>query len=172
MRIGRQFTIFTGVGLVVVAVHYAMLIALVESGLVEPVKANLASYVAGGIVSYLFEPSLDVSQRASAYRGSLAICGGSRVRIFADRCVYLSIPRAPRRTLPGGGRYDISCSAVVALRDESSSGRSPTRFEGLRVRRLPNFKGELRLICARYSADCARPEILCSSGSHIKSVSV
>jgi putative flippase GtrA len=53
VRIGRQFTIFTGVGLVVVAVHYGTLVALVESGLVEPVKANLASYVAGGIVSYL-----------------------------------------------------------------------------------------------------------------------
>ena len=49
VRIGRQFTIFTGVGLVVIAVHYGMLVALVESGLFEPVKATCV-YVAGGIV--------------------------------------------------------------------------------------------------------------------------
>ena len=41
VRIGRQFTIFTGVGLVVIAVHYGMLVALVESGLFEPERPIL-----------------------------------------------------------------------------------------------------------------------------------
>lgn len=51
--LGRQFGTFFLVGLVVAATHYGLLIALVEGYRMEPVRATLIGYVAGGIVSYL-----------------------------------------------------------------------------------------------------------------------
>ena len=42
----------SGVGVLAAIVHYAVLVAVVELGLAAPVPANLAAYVAGGVVSY------------------------------------------------------------------------------------------------------------------------
>ena len=53
LHIARQFTIFTSVGVFAAAIHYAVLIALVESQVTHPVKADLVAYISGGIVSYL-----------------------------------------------------------------------------------------------------------------------
>jgi putative flippase GtrA len=50
--LARQFASFFGVGLVAAAVHYGLLLALVEVGRVDPVPATLAGYVAGGVASY------------------------------------------------------------------------------------------------------------------------
>ena len=50
--LARQFAAFSGVGVVAAVVHYSVLIGLVESGSAEPVPANLAAYLAGGVVSY------------------------------------------------------------------------------------------------------------------------
>ena len=49
----RQFGAFFGVGLVAAIVHYGLLVSLVEGYGLEPVRATLAGYGAGGIVSYL-----------------------------------------------------------------------------------------------------------------------
>jgi putative flippase GtrA len=51
--LGRQFGTFFLVGLVVAATHYGLLVALVEGYRMDPVRATLIGYVAGGIVSYL-----------------------------------------------------------------------------------------------------------------------
>lgn len=51
-RLTRQFAAFFGVGLAAAAVHYGLLILLVEGGGSHPVPATLAGYVAGGMVSY------------------------------------------------------------------------------------------------------------------------
>jgi len=48
----RQFARYAGVGLVATAVHYAVLVGLVESGAAKPLPATLAGYIAGGVVSY------------------------------------------------------------------------------------------------------------------------
>lgn len=48
----HQFTAFFGVGVVVAALHYGLLIGLVELGGVDAVPATLAGYVAGGVLSY------------------------------------------------------------------------------------------------------------------------
>jgi putative flippase GtrA len=53
LALARQFMSFFGVGLAATAVHYAVLIALVEAGGARPIPATLAGYVAGGIVSYV-----------------------------------------------------------------------------------------------------------------------
>jgi len=50
--ISRQFLMFVAVGLAAAAVHYGVLIALVELWDARPVPATLAGYVAGGVVSY------------------------------------------------------------------------------------------------------------------------
>ncbi len=49
----RQFVAFFGVGVVAAAVHYALLIGLVEAFFYDPLEATLAGYVAGGLVSYV-----------------------------------------------------------------------------------------------------------------------
>lgn len=49
----RQLGAFFGVGLLAAVVHYGLLISLVEGYRIEPVRATLAGYVAGGLVSYL-----------------------------------------------------------------------------------------------------------------------
>ncbi|KGM31630.1 GtrA family protein [Inquilinus limosus] len=48
----RQFARYAGVGAVATAVHYMVLVGLVESGGAAPLPATLAGYVAGGLVSY------------------------------------------------------------------------------------------------------------------------
>lgn len=52
LRLGRQFAAFFGVGVVAAVVHYGALIALVEGAGLDPVRATLVGYVAGGLVSY------------------------------------------------------------------------------------------------------------------------
>jgi putative flippase GtrA len=52
MRLIRQFAGFSSVGIVAAVVHYTLLIALVQTELAAPVKANVVSYVFGGFVSY------------------------------------------------------------------------------------------------------------------------
>ena len=48
----RQLSSFIGVGLVASAVHYALLVALVEVGGLEPAPSALCGFTVGGIVSY------------------------------------------------------------------------------------------------------------------------
>ena len=66
----RQFTAFSGVGLVAAVVHYGVLVALVEAGGLDPVPATLVGYLAGGIVSYLLNRRLTyASERPHAEAG-------------------------------------------------------------------------------------------------------
>lgn len=48
----RQFARYAAAGLVATAMHYVVLVGLVESGGAAPLPATLAGYVAGGLVSY------------------------------------------------------------------------------------------------------------------------
>ena len=52
MKVGRQLGAFALVGIVAAVAHYGLLVSLVEGYRMEPVRATLAGYVAGGIVSY------------------------------------------------------------------------------------------------------------------------
>ena len=48
----REVVAFAGVGLVAAAIHYGLLVGLVEGYRVDPVPATLAGYLGGGVVSY------------------------------------------------------------------------------------------------------------------------
>ena len=48
----RQLGSFVGVGVVTTALHYAVLILLVQVGHLPPVPAALCGFVAGGVLSY------------------------------------------------------------------------------------------------------------------------
>ncbi|MGJ0510300.1 MAG: GtrA family protein [Methylocystis sp.] len=48
----RQLATYASVGAVATAVHYAILVGLVEAGGWRPVPATLIGYVAGGVVAY------------------------------------------------------------------------------------------------------------------------
>ena len=68
--LGRQFGTFFLVGLVVAATHYGLLIAFVEGYRMDPVRATLIGYVAGGIVAYLLHRRLTyASERPHAEAG-------------------------------------------------------------------------------------------------------
>lgn len=51
--LGRQFAAFIAVGGAAFVAHYGVLIGLVEGFSVDPVRATLFGYAAGGIVSYV-----------------------------------------------------------------------------------------------------------------------
>lgn len=50
--LAKQFRVYVFVGLAATVVHYAVLIALKESGLLSSVPATLAGYLVGGVISY------------------------------------------------------------------------------------------------------------------------
>ena len=51
-ELARQGVTFAGAGFAATALHYALLIGLVQSGALSPVPATLCGYLGGGIVSY------------------------------------------------------------------------------------------------------------------------
>jgi putative flippase GtrA len=51
--LARQFATFFGVGAIAAIAHYGLLVSLVEGYRMDPIRAALAGYVAGGIVSYI-----------------------------------------------------------------------------------------------------------------------
>lgn len=53
-----QFAAFSGVGVAAAAAHFGVLIALVEATGTDAVRAALAGYVAGGLVSYVLNRRL------------------------------------------------------------------------------------------------------------------
>jgi putative flippase GtrA len=53
MSLPRQFTTFALVGVVATALHYAVLIFLVEAAGWRAVSATLCGYVSGGVISYM-----------------------------------------------------------------------------------------------------------------------
>jgi putative flippase GtrA len=57
-RHARQFASFFGVGLLAAVVHYGLLLSLVEGYRLDPVRASLAGFAAGGVVSYLLNRRL------------------------------------------------------------------------------------------------------------------
>ncbi|RVU14430.1 GtrA family protein [Methylobacterium oryzihabitans] len=50
--LGRQFVVYVAVSLVALAVHYGLLVLLVEALAVDPVPSAMTGYVAGGVASY------------------------------------------------------------------------------------------------------------------------
>ena len=51
-ELARQGATFAGAGVAATALHYALLIGLVQSGALSPVPATLCGYIGVGIVSY------------------------------------------------------------------------------------------------------------------------
>jgi putative flippase GtrA len=76
----RQFARYASVGLVATAVHYAVLVGLVESGGAAPLPATLAGYVAGGLVSYALNRRLTFAggrpRREAAWRFAAVAASG------------------------------------------------------------------------------------------------
>jgi putative flippase GtrA len=56
--LARQFATFSGVGVIAAVAHFGVLIALVEATGMDAVRAALAGYVAGGVVSYVLNRRL------------------------------------------------------------------------------------------------------------------
>jgi putative flippase GtrA len=53
MKTARQLATYASVGVIATLAHYAILIALVETGGWRAVPATLVGYVAGGVVAYI-----------------------------------------------------------------------------------------------------------------------
>ncbi|WP_034853089.1 GtrA family protein [Inquilinus limosus] len=76
----RQFARYAAVGLAATALHYSVLIGLVESGAAAPLPATLAGYLAGGVASYALNRRLTFGggrrHREAAWRFALVAAGG------------------------------------------------------------------------------------------------
>jgi putative flippase GtrA len=103
--IRRQFTRYAGVGVIATALHYAVLIGLVESGAATPLPATLAGYVAGGVVSYGLNRRLTFAtgrpHREAAWRFGLVAASGFAwtwvlMALFVDR---LGVPYLPAQAV-------------------------------------------------------------------------
>jgi putative flippase GtrA len=78
--LARQFATFSGVGLVAAVAHFGVLIALVEGTGMDAVRAALAGFIAGGMVSYVLNRRLtyrsDRPHREATWRfGAVAAVG-------------------------------------------------------------------------------------------------
>lgn len=76
----RDVVAFGGVGLAAAAVHYGLLIGLVEGAGADPVPATLAGYLGGGVVSYALNRRLtfasDRPHREATWRFALVAAVG------------------------------------------------------------------------------------------------
>jgi putative flippase GtrA len=78
--VARQFATFSGVGVIAAVAHFGVLIALVEATGMDAVRAALAGYVAGGVVSYVLNRRLtyrsDRPHREATWRFALVAVVG------------------------------------------------------------------------------------------------
>jgi putative flippase GtrA len=104
-RLFRQLTTFIGVGFLATAVHYALLIALVELGGVPAVAAALAGFTAGGIVSYVFNRRHTFQSdapHAQAVRRFATVATGGFGLTFASMALlvdFLGFPYLPAQAI-------------------------------------------------------------------------
>ena len=63
MILRRQFLAFIVAGTASAVAHYGVLVGLVEGALWPPVPATLCGYLAGGVVSYVFNRRLTFQSR-------------------------------------------------------------------------------------------------------------
>jgi putative flippase GtrA len=80
MKTSHQIGAFAGVGILAAIAHYGVLIGAVELWQADPVRASLAGFVAGGIVSYLMNRRMTFKTRRShaeaGWRFGLVAFGG------------------------------------------------------------------------------------------------
>lgn len=107
-RAARQFGAFFGVGLVAALVHYGLLVSLVEGYRTDPVRATLAGYGAGGIVSYLMNRRVtyasDRPHREAGWRfAAVALVGFGLTYGFMTLLVrWAGLPYLPAQVLTTG----------------------------------------------------------------------
>lgn len=103
-----QFSAFFGVGLVATAAHYSVLIGLVELAGVDPVRAALAGYLSGGLVSYVLNRSQtfrsDRPHREAGWRFLVVMAVGfcltlALMALFVD---IVSLPYLPSQIITTG----------------------------------------------------------------------
>ena len=108
MRLHLQFSAFFLVGLATIAMHYGVLVTLVQVFHVAPVPATLAGYVAGGFVSYtlnrahVFETERNHAAALWRFVGVAAVgfvLTGIFMHIFVDR---LGAPYIPAQLVTTG----------------------------------------------------------------------
>ena len=94
MNVPRQISTYALVGVAASLAHYAVLIGLVEGLSVRPVRAALAGFVVGGVLSYLLNRrhtfASDRPHEEAGWRFALVAAGGFcltylLMSLFVDR---------------------------------------------------------------------------------------
>ncbi|QJU56386.1 GtrA family protein [Sphingomonas sp. AP4-R1] len=67
--LARQFRSFAAIGLLAVATHYSVFLALLTWGGMPPVAATTIGFLSGGVVSYAFNQWLTFTDRPHLLRG-------------------------------------------------------------------------------------------------------
>jgi putative flippase GtrA len=106
--LARQFATFSGVGVVAAVAHFGVLIALVEATGMDAVRAALAGYVAGGVVSYVLNRRLtyrsDRPHREATWRFAVVAVVGFFLTwlLMAGFIRGLELPYLPAQLLTTG----------------------------------------------------------------------
>jgi putative flippase GtrA len=104
----RQFSTFAAVGVVATAVHYSVLIGLVEVAQLSAVAASLAGFCAGGLVSYglnrehTFRSKLPHEQAGARFALVVAVGFGLTYLLMTGLVDFGSVPYLPAQVLTTG----------------------------------------------------------------------
>ncbi len=90
----QQFLRFALVGAVATAVHYTILIALVEFADVEPLPATSAGFVAGAVVSYTLNRRYTFDSQQHFARGLITFIAVGFVGLFLNGLIVSTLVSA------------------------------------------------------------------------------
>jgi putative flippase GtrA len=82
--LGRQFSSFLAVGVATTAVHYGVLITLVEACAINPVLATTAGFLVAVILSYLLNRRYTFEERPAFGLGLFKYCGALSVGLVLN----------------------------------------------------------------------------------------
>src|SRR3954470_6308104 len=106
--LARQFATFSGVGVLAAVVHFAVLIVLVEATGIDAVRAALAGYVGGGVLSYVLNRRLtyrsDRPHREATWRFAVvaAVGFGLTWALMAAFIRGMGVPYLPAQLVTTG----------------------------------------------------------------------
>ena len=82
--LARQFSSFLAVGVATTAVHYAVLIGLVEAWALNPVWATTLGFLTAVLLSYLLNRRYTFDQRPAFHAGLLKYCAATSVGLLLN----------------------------------------------------------------------------------------
>jgi putative flippase GtrA len=104
--LARQFSSFLAVGVATTAMHYGVLVALVEAWAINPVWATPAGFLAAALLSYLLNRRYTFDERPAFHSGLL--------KYYAAVSVGLGLNAGTMALLTGWGFYYVLAQIIAS----------------------------------------------------------